>query len=67
MLLITKKNGMLTCVDSEVLDLWTRRVAATPTIVPAIATETAVSGSAEETVDNLLLCNCDFASIQEIK
>lgn len=60
------KDWLLTCVGSEALDLFARRVAAAPTRVAATATEAAVSGSAEET-DNPLLCNCDFTSIQEIK
>jgi hypothetical protein len=58
---------LLTFVDSEeVLDLCTRRVAAAPTKVAATATETAVSGSEEETANDLL-CNCDFTSNQEMK
>jgi len=61
------KDKLLTCVDSEVLDLFTRRVAAAPTTVTATAIEAAVSASAKETVDNLLLCNCNFTSIQGIK
>lgn len=60
-------DGLQTCVDSEVLVLLTRRVAAAPTRVAATATEAAVSGSAKETVDTLLPCNCDFTSIQELK
>lgn len=54
-------------MDSEVLVLCTRRVAAAPTKVAATATETAVSGSADETANDLLVCNCDFASNQENK
>lgn len=56
-------------MDSGVLDLFTRRVAAAPTKVAATATETAVSGSEEETVTDLL-CKCDFPSFtsnQDIK
>lgn len=51
------KAELVTCVGSEVLDLFTRRVAAAPTTVTATAIEAAVSARADETVDTLLLRN----------
>jgi len=49
------------------LDLFTIRVAAAPTKVTATAIEAAVSASAEETVDILLLCSCNLTSVKGIK
>lgn len=52
---------------SAALVVLTRYVAAAPTTVAAIATEAAVSTSAEDTADLLLPCLWDFSGRLEIR
>lgn len=54
---------IITSGVSEALVRLTRKVAAAPTTVAAIATEAAVSGRAEDTVNVFLPGSCDFPSL----
>ena len=63
--IITKAIKVQTSVGFEALFLCTRRVAAAPTTVAAIATEAAVSGRADVMMDSLFPCSCDFISTEE--